>query len=91
MAVYVELPYEDAEIGVRGLLQKSKPGRAQSTVEWGVGLNGTHEAIFFVKVKGSPCLLYHERCDLACVINGFGITVRRCQDQLDCFSTQIQE
>eukprot|EP00969_Alexandrium_andersonii_P119798 5296583-Alexandrium_andersonii.AAC.1 len=57
--VYVELPPEDAEAGMRGRLLKSMYGTRDAAQNWETCYRNLHLGVGFQAGKASTCVFYH--------------------------------
>jgi hypothetical protein len=89
--VYVELPPEDHEPGMCGILNMAMYGTRDAPQNWEFEYCEFMEKIGFTKGRSTPCLFYHEPRNLRVVVYGDDFTVLGPEDELDWFRKQMQQ
>ncbi len=83
--VYVELPAEDAEEGMCGVLNMAMYGTRDAPQNWEYEYGEFMESLGFSKGEATPCLFYHEPRNVRAVVYGDDFTVLGSEEQLDWF------
>jgi len=83
--VYVELPDEDAEEGMVGLLMKSMYGTRDAAQNWNAEYTRFMESIGFERGDSCPCAFKCERRELRVVVHGDDFTALGWKESLDWF------
>lgn len=89
--VYVDLPEEDYEPGMCGMLVKAMYGTRDAAQNWEYAYIEFMEGIGFVRGRATPCAFWHEGRDVRVVVHGDDFTVLGDEEQLDWFRTKIAE
>ena len=89
--VFVELPAEDAEVGMCGKLKKSMYGTRDAAQNWGLAYTQFMADEGFNKGPSSPCVFWHPERELRCVVHGDDFTVLGWEKELDWFWKRIGE
>lgn len=88
--VFVELPPEDAEPGVRGKLNMAMYGTHDAPQNCEFEYGELMESIGFRKGKATPCFFYHEARNVRFVVYGDDFTVLGNDKSLDWFRKRIK-
>ena len=89
--VYVELPSEDGEPGMCGLLNMAMYGTRDAPLNFEFEYGELMESIGFSKGTPTPCLFYHEPRNLRVVVYGDDFTVLGSEPELDWFRKQMSK
>jgi hypothetical protein len=89
--VYVQLPEEDYEEGMCGMLVKAMYGTRDAAQNWEVAHIEFMESAGFVKGTASPCVFYNSQRNIRSVIHGDDFTMLGSEEDLDWFSVKIEE
>jgi hypothetical protein len=73
--VFVDLPPEDSEEGMCGMLKKSLYGTRDAPQNWEFEYCSFMKELGFSSGKASPCVFYHEPRNLRCVVHGDDFTL----------------
>ena len=73
--IYVQLPNEDHEEGMCGILQKAMYGTRDAAQNWEVEYNKFMAESGFVRGVTSPCVFLNEARDLRVVVHGDDFTI----------------
>jgi len=87
--VYVELPPEDGEPGMCGMLNMAMYGTRDAPQNWEFEYGEFMESVGFSKGKATPCLFYHECRNLRCVVYGDDFTILGEEKDLDWFRKEM--
>jgi len=87
--VFVELPAEDYEPGMCARLKKSMYGTRDAAQNWGHAYSGFLVKIGFVRGESSPCVFFHDKRELRCVVHGDDFTILGWEKDLDWFWKEI--
>ena len=68
--VYIQLPDEDWEDGMCGLLCKSLYVTRDAAQNWAASYVGFMISVGFLRGKASPCCFWHKEKGVRCVVHG---------------------
>ena len=88
--VYVQLPEEDAQEGMCGLLGKSMYGTRDAAQNWGQCYMTFMVNTGFTKGLASHCCFFHKARNIRCVVHGDDFTLLGARKDLDWFRERIQ-
>ena len=88
--VYVQLPDEDAEEGMCGLLGKYLYGTRDAAQNWPASYVGFMEECVFVRGILSPCCFHNKEHKIRCVVHGDDFAVLGKRNNLDWFREKIR-
>ena len=74
--VYVELPPEDAEEGMCGLLEQSMYGKRDAAQNWASAYTDFMMQAGFKKGRASPCAFWHPTRNIRCGVHGDDFSAR---------------
>ena len=89
--VYVDLPAEDQEEGMCGMLEQSMYGTRDAAQNWANAYMEFMKSIGFKKGDASPCAFKHETRNLRAGVHGDDFTILGYEEDLDWFWKEIQE
>ena len=87
--MYIELPMEDSEEGMCGILRKSMYGTRDAAQNWEEEYTSFLKEIGFTQGKSSPCTFHHGAKNLRLVVHGDDFTILGPVKSLDWFRVQI--
>ncbi len=89
--MYVELPPEDAQEGMCGILEKSMYGTRDAAQNWEYEHTNMLTEAKFAQGKHSPCVFFHAEREVRVVVHGDDFTVLGKSEQLDWFRGVISK
>eukprot|EP00969_Alexandrium_andersonii_P207278 9157743-Alexandrium_andersonii.AAC.1 len=81
--VYVALPPEVSQAGMRAKLRRSLHGTRAAPARWGTLRTSTLESFGFARGKASACCFYSASLDVRCVVHGDDFAFAGHDDDLD--------
>ncbi len=87
--VFIELPEEDQEEGMCGMLKKSMYGTRDAAMNWERTYTEFLEGVGFRQGRSTPCAFRHVDRDLRIVVHGDDFTILGNVKELDWFRERI--
>ena len=88
--VFVQLPEEDAQEGMCGMLLKAMYGTRDAAQNWEYEYAEFMQSIGFKRGIANPCVFFNPSREIRVVVHGDDFTVLAAEDNLNWFREQIQ-